>query len=182
MLDAGQSRARQRRLLSALRDERLDAVVLGQPHHIYYLAAHLGFWLHHPAMVLGADARATLIAANEVVTGVAADDVIAYEASWNATLRQEQPAEVAKAIVETLRARSARRVGLDASAVSSQVVLQLDAAAVDVEPALWQVRRKKDPDEMALIRKAIACTEAMYRRAREVIEPGVPEITVFNEL
>jgi Xaa-Pro aminopeptidase len=32
------------------------------------------------------------------------------------------------------------------------------------------------------MRRAIACTDAMYKRAREIIEPGVPELRVFNEL
>ncbi len=51
-----------------------------------------------------------------------------------------------------------------------------------IDPHLWQLRRRKDPDELALMRRAIACTEAMYRRAREVIEPGVPELRVYAEL
>jgi Xaa-Pro dipeptidase len=33
-----------------------------------------------------------------------------------------------------------------------------------------------------LMRKAIECTKAMYRRAKEIIEPGVPELRVYNEL
>jgi Xaa-Pro dipeptidase len=32
------------------------------------------------------------------------------------------------------------------------------------------------------MKTAIACTKAMYERAREIIEPGVPELTVYAEL
>lgn len=44
------------------------------------------------------------------------------------------------------------------------------------------MRRRKDPDELALLRKAIACTEAMYARAKEIIEPGIPELKLYGEL
>src|SRR5690606_8695362 len=43
-------------------------------------------------------------------------------------------------------------------------------------------RRRKDPDELARIRKAIAGTGKMYEVAREIIEPGITELTVFNHL
>src|SRR5258705_257079 len=111
----------------------------------------------------------------------AADQVVAYEAKWTSTLRQEQPAVVAGQVVEALRGRGVRRVGIDASVVSSQVAIQFkETEAIDSE--LWQMRRQKDPDELKLMRKAIACTVAMYRRAKEIIEPGVAELEVFTEL
>src|SRR5205085_10702025 len=51
-----------------------------------------------------------------------------------------------------------------------------------IEPELWQLRRRKDPDELELMKRAIACTKAMYDRARQVIAPGVPELRVYTEL
>ena len=47
---------------------------------------------------------------------------------------------------------------------------------------MWRLRRRTDPDELALIRRAIDCTDAMYRTAREIIEPGITELEVFNQL
>lgn len=54
--------------------------------------------------------------------------------------------------------------------------------AADIESAMWQLRRCKDPDELKLIRRAIECTTAMYRRAREIIRPGITELDVYNAL
>jgi Xaa-Pro aminopeptidase len=72
-------------------------------------------------------------------------------------------------------------VGLDASVVNSQVAIEFkDTEAID--PELWQMRRQKDADELKLMKKAIACTEAMYRKAKEIIKPGIPELKVFTEL
>jgi Xaa-Pro aminopeptidase len=44
------------------------------------------------------------------------------------------------------------------------------------------LRRKKEPDELRLIGRAIAATEKMYQRAREIVRPGINELDVFNEL
>ncbi len=53
---------------------------------------------------------------------------------------------------------------------------------MDIEPQLYYLRRRKDPDELARLKKAIAGTGAMYRKVREMIEPGINELEVFNEL
>lgn len=180
MLQPDLCRRRQGRLLDAMQRGRLDAVVVGQPAHVYYLSGHWPFWLHSPAFVLRADGRSLLVSGNEPASNAAADEVVAYEASWSGTQRQEQPALVAGHVSEWLHpARAA--IGIDASAVTSQLPTS-DGAREPVDPVLWQLRRQKDPDEIALMRRAIACTEAMYRRAREIIEPGVPELRVYAEL
>ena len=182
MLQPDLCRQRQHRLLDVMQRERLDAVVVAQPYHVYYLSAHWAFWLHCPALVLWADGRSLLVCANEPATDVAADEVIAYEASWSGTQRQEQPSVVAAHALESLRSSGPARVGIDTAAVTAQVALGTDRPALPFDRHLWQLRRQKDADELALMRRAIACTEAMYRRARELIEPGVPELRVFSEL
>jgi Xaa-Pro aminopeptidase len=58
----------------------------------------------------------------------------------------------------------------------------LPGERVDIEPTLYRLRRRKDPDELARIRKAIAGTKRMYELARQIIEPGITEIEVFNRL
>src|SRR5205085_11223754 len=59
---------------------------------------------------------------------------------------------------------------------------RLDAKLIDIEPDLQRLRRRKDSDELARLRKAIAATGEMYARAREIIAPGINELDVFNEL
>ena len=72
---------------------------------------------------------------------MAADDVVPYEASWFSTLRQEQAAVVAGAAVSALAQRRAKRVGVDASAVSSQLAMQFAGQAVEsIDAELWQLR------------------------------------------
>jgi len=185
MLDPQLSRARQHRLLAILAERRLDAAVVALPHHVYYLSAHLTGWQHQSAFILFSDGRTWLTTANRPAEGAAADDAVSYEANWAGTLRQEQPAVVGEQVVAALKARGVKRVGVDASAVGSQALLTLtnaNCACKPIDPDLWQLRRRKDPDELALMRKAVRCCEAMYARAREIIEPGIPELRVFAEL
>jgi Xaa-Pro dipeptidase len=183
MLQPDHARARQRRLLVEMQAQRLDAVVVGWPQHVYYLSTHWTHWLQQSAFVLWADGRSLLVSANEPAHGAAADDAAAYEANPMGTQRQEQPSVVASRVVEALAARhSTGRIGIDASLVTSQLPTRWEFDAIHVNPILWQLRRVKDPDELELMKTAIACTKAMYARAREIIEPGVPELAVYNQL
>lgn len=168
--------------MKVLQDRQLDAGVLGLSHHVYYASAHRAFWLQEAAFVLFGDGRSWLVTANAPNTAAAADEVVAYEASWSGTQRQEQPAVVAEKVLQVLKDRRIKNIGIDASAVTSQVAKAFEGESAAIDADLWQLRRRKHPDELELMTRAIRCAEAMYRRAREIIEPGVPELKVFNEL
>jgi Xaa-Pro dipeptidase len=182
MLDPIQSRARQKRLLAQMQQRQLDAIVVALPWHVYYLSAHLTHMLHQSGMIIFSDGRSWLATANEPATNVAADEVGAFEAQWMATLRQEQPELVADMIIEQLKTRGARRVGIDCSQVTAVVAAKLTSDVTPIDPMLWQLRRVKDRDELELMKTAIRASEAMYARARQIVEPGIPELLVFTEL
>ncbi len=176
------SRERQQRLLEVLSDRKLDAAVCGFPAHVYYFTAFLPHWTHQSAVVVFADGSSWLTTPNEPAERAAADRIVSYEASYLYTLRQEQPAIVADQVLEVLKDKKTRRVGIDASLVTSQVALGFEGPAEPIDANLWRMRRKKDPDELELMKGAIRCTQAMHRRAREIVEPGVSELHVFGEL
>jgi Xaa-Pro aminopeptidase len=138
--------------------------------------------LQEAAFILYADGRSWLATANEPKADMAADEVVAFEASWLGTQRQEQPAVLAECVLGALTQHKCSRIGIDASAVTSQLTLGFLGESVAIDPNLWQLRRCKHADELALMRQAIRCSEAMHRRARQIIEPGVPELRVFSEL
>lgn len=178
MLDPESCRRRQKRLLRVLQQEKLDAALISAPHHVYYFTGHRSFWLHESAVVLQSDGRTVLSCGRAPDVAPAVDEVRIYESNWMCTQRQEQAALAA----ERLEGESSnRRLGVDTSAVAAHVCRNAPRAK-SLDEAIWQLRRAKDPDEIALMRRAAACTEAMYRRAREIIEPGIPEVQVFGEL
>ncbi len=183
MLDPRLSLARQHRLLRTMEERKLDAIVVGLPHHVYYLSASLPHWLQSGAFVLFADGRSWLTTGNKPAEHAAADEKVAFEASWLSTLRQEQPAVVAEQVRDLLPSRHAKNIGIDTSAVGAQLRLMSQNARIEaIDPILWQMRRVKDADELKLIEKAVQCAAAMYRRAREIIEPGMSETDMFIEL
>jgi Xaa-Pro dipeptidase len=183
MLQPSFARQRQKRLLSLMQERRLDAVVVGAPEHVYYLSTHRPHVLQQSAMVLWSDGHTWLITANVPAQGVAADEVVAYTANPMGTQRPDQADAVAARVVETLsRRRTSGRVAVDASVVTAQLAALWEFEPVQIDPILWQLRRHKEPDELELMKTAIACTKAMYERARQIIEPGVEELTVYAEL
>lgn len=176
-------RQRQARLLNATKELQLDLIIVTQSEHVQWLTGPRFGWAFQPTAALTANGQVTLIAPQKPPEIAAADEVRTYEAKWHSTMRNDQRAESSKVLLEALSERQPpKRVGVEFSTFPQQLAQPLDAELVDVEPMLYQLRRRKDPDELARIRKAIAGTAKMYQRARVIIEPGVSELTVFNEL
>jgi Xaa-Pro dipeptidase len=182
MLKPELSRQRQKRLLAVMKSRRLDAVVIGFPRHVYYFSAFYPASVHQAAFILTADSRSCLIAPNDPASTTAVDENLAYDAQWMATLRQEQPSVAAEKAIEWLNSKKIRRLGLDTSLVSFHVSRGAKAETEMVDDEIRQMRRRKDPDELELIKNAIAITEKMYSRAAEIIAPGIDEVEVFSEL
>ncbi len=174
-------RARQQRVLRVMERLGADVAIVGLHEHVQYLAGPRFAWTHSPLAALASDGRMTLIAPNEPPAVAAADDVRTYAAQWHSTLRNDQRQAAAQVLLDALADRKPKRLAVEFSCFT-QHLAPLGGELVDLEPELYQLRRKKDPDELARLRKAIAATGKMYERAREMIEPGVSELEVFNEL
>lgn len=159
-LDPDFCRQRQRRLAAVLNDLGLERAVLTKPEHVQYFTGFRPHKLLCAIVSIDVGGSTTLVAPNSEPAGHSADRCLTFEAQFLCTLRQEMASEARKALG-------------DAGAFANDEELQ---------PQLWKLRRKKDPDELAMMRRAIACTQAMYERAREIIEPGITELEVFNQL
>lgn len=166
----------------------LDLVVVARTEHVQWLAGPRFGWVFEPLAALDAAGRCTLVAPNKAPEISAADVVTTYEAQWHSTLRNDQRADASAALVKALEKQPRpKRIGVEYSIASLHLLEALDAETnnietIDIEPALFRLRRRKDSDELARLRMAIAATGAMYARAREIIKPGIVELDVFNEL
>jgi len=183
LLDITACRGRQKRLLAALADHELDALVVVSPEHVEYLSGHRWDDRFRPLAAIAADGSSLLVCPDKPATDPAVADVRTYEAKWRSTLRNDQRAASAAVLGDWLAGRSLRRVGVEFSACPPHVIEQLGGAALlDVEPALFTLRRQKDPDELVLLRRAITACGAMYEAARGLIAPGVSELDIFSAL
>ena len=182
-IDVPACRARQARLLSVMERLRLDLVVVTQQVHVQYLVGPRYAWTFSPAAAISSDGRVLLVAPHAPSEAVAADEIVTYEAQSFSTLRNDQREKSNAVLLAALAKRPrAKRLGVEFSSCGPQLIAALSAEPVDIEPQLYEMRRRKDPDELARLRKAIAGTGAMHRRAREIIAPGVNELEVFNQL
>jgi Xaa-Pro dipeptidase len=181
-LDVASVRRRQERLLAQMQALRVDLVIVQQTEHVQWLCGARYPWTMTPLAALRADGHVTLVAPKKPVLEAVADEVVTYEAQWLSTLRNDQRKAASEQLVRALgSAPPARRIGVEFSCATAH----LDALAgerVDIEPTLFRLRRRKEPDELACLRRAIAATGQMYALARQIVEPGVPELEVFNRL
>jgi Xaa-Pro aminopeptidase len=167
-------RARQRTVREHLARNRLDAALVCDRRHVHYLT---GYWC--PAVfasvaLIERDGPTTLVAPHPLDFEPAADVTLHYPAQRLATLTDDQPGAAVEVIAESLRRRD--RVGVDGPVLPW---VHPAAAWADLRPTLLTMRRRKDADEVALLRRAIAATEAAYAYAFEALRPGVTEVELF---
>jgi Xaa-Pro dipeptidase len=181
--NAAASRSRQKRMLNQMQQLGLDMVIVQTIEHVQWLTGARYAWTFSPVAALAADGRVTLVVPRKGLgIPAAADDIIPYEAQWHSTLRNDQRKASSDELLKALQGKAnPKRIGVEFSCFTSYLNA-LPGERVDIEPTLFRLRRKKDPDELAKIRKAIAGTEKMYALARQIIEPGITEIEVFNKL
>ena len=129
-----------------------------------------------PAAALTAEGELIVVAPQKAPEAIAADEVAVYEAKKNSTLRNDQRKASSEVLRQVLEGRSRpERIGVEFSTFCPHLAETYPAALLDIEPALYEFRRRKDPDEMAKLKKAIAATGRMYERARQIIDAAETE-------
>ncbi|MDX1944101.1 MAG: Xaa-Pro peptidase family protein [Pirellulaceae bacterium] len=180
--NAAACRGRQRRLLAEMSRLGIDLTIVQQIEHVQYLTGARYPWVMSPVASLRADGKLTLCAPKRPELPAAADEVVTYEAQWHSTLRNDQRQAASIELLKALGSvANIKRVGVEHSCFTGHLAA-ISGQRIDIEPTLYRLRRRKDPDEIARLRKAIAGTGKMYALAREIIEPGITEIDVFNRL
>jgi Xaa-Pro aminopeptidase len=184
LLDPPLCRVRQRRLLDRMAAQGIDGVVVAAPEHVQYLTGHRWDFRFAPLAMLLASGRLLLICPDRVAETAAADDIRTYEAKWRSTLRTDQREAAAAVLGDWLRGvPELRRVGVEFATCPPHVTRLFSGGdLVDIDRDLLALRRRKDPDELRALGRAIEATGAMYRKAREIIRPGVSELDVFSAL
>ncbi len=184
-LDPHWCRQRQKRICDVLSRRGLDRLILTSHENIQYVTGFRPHRLMQAAVCLESDGTCVLAAPNVEPENIATDQTVTFKAQWHCTLRQDQSQAALQTLAGAVSKSAASRTGVEFSQSSQHVGGLLNNTSgdlVDLDADLWLLRRHKDPDELAMIRRSIDCTAAMYERARQIIEPGITELLVFNEL
>ena len=186
LLDLDACRVRQERLRSRMAERSLDAVILVAPEHVQYVTGHRWDFRFAPVAAMLATGETLLVCPDKPVelSQAAATDVRTYVAKRRSTLRTDQREASSLVLGDWLATRPRQhRVGVEFSVCPPHVTrLLAGAEVVDIDLDLLALRRRKDPDELALLQRAIAATGAMYETARQRIRPGVSELEIFSAL
>jgi Xaa-Pro aminopeptidase len=186
LLDLDLCRVRQGRLRRRMAERSLDAVFLVMPEHVQYVTGHRWDFRFAPAVALLLTGETLLICPDEAVEleQVAATEVRTYVAKRCSTLRTDQREASSAVLGDWLATRGRQaRVGVEFSSCPPHVTrLLAGSEMVDVDLDLLALRRRKDADELALLRQAITATGVMYETARQRIRPGVSELEIFSAL
>lgn len=174
--------ARQAELVAAMRELNLDLVVLTRGESVNWLTGVYLGPLFDPVAAIDTEGTVTLVLpVRKIDTPATADVVVGYEAKWHSTMRNDQRAASLAALAEAVGA-GARRLGGEYAEFPAYFDPSRRYEWDDIEPAMWRLRRKKHPDELEMLAYANRANEAMYRRAREIVRPGLNELDLYSEL
>ena len=167
-LDLNACRARRERLRGRLREQGLDTALIMDRRLVHYFTGYWHFSANTmTAVVAPMEGEVTLISPG-TPAGTAADRCVAYQANRLATLVDDQ----AGALLAVARPLLAGTVGCDWPLPET----------TDIKSILYAMRRTKDADEVAMLQRAIACADAAYAKARELLQPGVNEVHLYAQL
>jgi len=183
MLSVEQSRVRQRRLLDVMAERRIDLAVVTDYRHVYYLTARLAQPDQPTVLLLSSDGAATLIGP-ESDAPAAADRVLAYPTFSVEKLIDDLVADAADLVDAAMgQITSPTQMFVEPSTLPDRLAVMLRQRAgqaewIDLRPTMLQLRKRKDPDEIACIRASIRLAEAGYAAARGAIGVGRTELDV----
>ncbi|MCA9247699.1 MAG: aminopeptidase P family protein [Planctomycetales bacterium] len=184
-LDLDACRLRQQRLIQVLQDHGLEQAVITTSTTIHWLTGGYFGTVATPAAMLRADGHLTLVApareGKPLPDGLAADEVIPYFWKLHSTMRDDQRAASSRALIAAVAA-NAEAAGVEFSTFPQHLRDHLSGPLTDLDTVIFSLRRRKDADEMRLLRRAIEINDAMYTHAREALHAGTNELELYGRM
>ena len=193
MLKIENCRERQSRLLKLMEDGAIGLAVLTNPKTIYYFSGVLVNPALPHAFLLSEAGRSVLLT-DAPITGsheppaAAADEVEMYR--FHSLERDNVSTAWSQDVAELTRRAAAKlipsggRLGMEfesASFALTSVFGELTRENPEnLTPALDQMRRRKDPDEIECMRAAVGLVEAGLAAVKARLEPGMTEYKAYS--
>ncbi|MCI0492866.1 MAG: Xaa-Pro peptidase family protein [Planctomycetes bacterium] len=182
IVDIEACRGRQQRLWNTIEPLGVDCALLSRRESVQWLTGAFVQSPFEPLAVLAADGHMMLILPErQLGETFAVDELLGYEAKWHSTTRYDQHA-ASSVVLQSRIKTTPKRIACEFSSFGPYHLLAWNTAMVDIDSIVAELRRCKDSDELALMRRANEANQAMYERARQIVEPGVNELDVYSEL
>jgi Xaa-Pro dipeptidase len=189
MLTLDGCRRRQERFRALLTREGIDAAAVTDPRDVYYLTGFLQASVPPHPLLLWIDAadeqRSWLVASSSGEAAVAGER-LTYEPHLLFTLHPDLERRLAETVIRRLAGNPApKRLGWQAESLTRQLASGIESAVhpdewTAIDEPLARLRKRKDPDEVETMRRAIRASLAAYDAARAMIAPGVTELAVLQ--
>lgn len=192
MLTAEGCRLRRQRFWERL-DPQPDWVIVADPQHLMYFANYFQSPFQFRStnagavLLLGADGSSILVADNLVESFAQAahvDEIVTpiwYRGRESAPHRE---AFLVQNTLERLESCAGTNIGYEAAAVPAGLLEGLrekrgSLLLTNVDPLIHQLKRSKDADEVALLRRSIDAAVVAMDTARRETRPGMTEYEVY---
>ena len=176
-LDPDGCRMRQDRMRQFLRERGLDAALLRDLRLVQYFTAYWSRAALPAAAIVALDGPVTLVTGAGVEPGSAVDNAHTYISDRLSTMIDDLDGALMQVVSPRLG-----EFGLIGTDLPIPLDTALECRVESIAGELLKLRRTKDEDEVAMIRRAIAGCEAAYARAREILRPGVTEVQVYAQM
>jgi Xaa-Pro dipeptidase len=181
-VDLPACRNRQHRLLEAIEPLGVKLTILSRRESVQWLSGAFVRPPFEPLAAMTSAGHVTLVVPErQLCEPAAADELIGYEAKWHSTTRDDQQAASA-AVLRAAVPASSQPVACEFSFFGRNLAEAWPGTAIDVEPVIFQLRRRKDEDELRMLRRANEANRAMFDHARQIVEPGASELDVYTAL
>ncbi len=193
MLKRENCRERQDRLLKICEKEQLDLVVLTHPKTVYYFSGVLVDGPAPSVFLMNSSGKSVLVTQAPVgkppegpPSAADESELYVFHSMDHDNIATRWTTEAA-ALVRSAAARlapSGGAVGLEFDSANYAIGEALADTAkdktVNLSPALDQMRRQKDPDEIECMRKCVALVEAGLGAIKARLEPGMTEYRAYS--
>lgn len=192
MLTAEGCAGRRERLWKALPAE-CDFLVVADPSHLIYFANYVPSpfvfrTVESAALLILERGRATLVADSMLqpyLNLVHVDEIVAptwYDGQHSAPHRRHKLVESA---LKAFAGIPGQRAGVECGSVPAGVIEGLRSArpglsVADLDPIIRPLRRSKDADEIAVLRRSMRAGEAAHAAALAEVEPGMTELDAYR--
>lgn len=175
--------ARRGRLVESLARAALDMAVITDVRDCYYFTGTL-LPNDLPAVLFVAADGATLLACPEGFDAVGVDRVVRYDWNHRGTRHPDPFDRLATVLDSDWPALRGKRVGVQDQSLTWRLARAFEHSGagelVGIDDTIAEMQRRKDIDELEVIRDSIRANFAAYTAVAEVIAPGVNELDVLS--